>query len=786
MANTPLGFPFGFFTNDNTPVDGKYFNRVTKLPYVDISEAISLLPLAVRYKGLTINIAGVEYWWPADSVDLSINPIIKEVDLSTLTPKLLITPQTEGSGAGVAAIIRNPNGGSFFGGYAYASGTKVTGIIRITLPVVYYNRMMTIEGAIKRGNADEVIKFTVGGYFSGNSTNNWWSIDVSQWERQLTDNLDLPVKLGYKIIESVVYPVIDFGSISTVWSSYTYIQIDKIYVLNGSVDESFLNGYSVSVIDVDDIVSNRNNTFQLKSGGASDFADLGGNARDNASLLGEIEALEDSILLVDAKADIAQEDIDNHEARTDNPHAVTKTQVGLANVNNTSDANKPVSTAQQAALDTKVDKNTAITGATKTKVTYDSKGLVTAGADATTADIADSTNKRYQTDNQNTFNDATSSIQTQLNSKQGSLGFTPENVANKENVTLDTSTSKYPTNNLVKTNVDLKANIASPTFTGTVTTPAIVVSSETSSRLAIIDSSKNIKSADTATYPSLTELTYVKGVTSVVQTQIDNKQASDATLTALAAYNTNGILTQTAADTFTGRTITGTTNQVTVTNGNGVAGNPTLSLPQDIHTAATPQFTRIGLSAAANVAAYITAAANTASVGQLYFPPSAVDYTGTLSGMLWNNASEWKFYDGVLGSVNRFIKLNGNSILANSNSLNVVTSTGTGGNLGTLKAEVAFGRYPTAVSYTVLLTDVGFGWIIAVTSTSSARTITLPLANTVPAGWRIMIKDESGGALTNNITIALSGSDTTDTTNIITNGGSRNLYSDGVSKWFNL
>jgi hypothetical protein len=46
----------------------------------------------------------------------------------------------------------------------------------------------------------------------------------------------------------------------------------------------------------------------------------------------------------------------------------------------------------------KVDKNTAITGATKTKITYDAKGLVTAGADATTADIADSTNKRYVTD----------------------------------------------------------------------------------------------------------------------------------------------------------------------------------------------------------------------------------------------------------------------------------------------------------------------------------------------------------------------------------------------------
>jgi hypothetical protein len=59
-----------------------------------------------------------------------------------------------------------------------------------------------------------------------------------------------------------------------------------------------------------------------------------------------------------------------------------------------------VTSGIQTQLDSKVDENAAITGATKTKVTYDAKGLVTAGADATTADIADSLNKRYVTDAQ--------------------------------------------------------------------------------------------------------------------------------------------------------------------------------------------------------------------------------------------------------------------------------------------------------------------------------------------------------------------------------------------------
>ena len=42
-----------------------------------------------------------------------------------------------------------------------------------------------------------------------------------------------------------------------------------------------------------------------------------------------------------------------HAGNTSNPHAVTKTQVGLSNVDNTSDLSKPVSTAVQSALDLK-------------------------------------------------------------------------------------------------------------------------------------------------------------------------------------------------------------------------------------------------------------------------------------------------------------------------------------------------------------------------------------------------------------------------------------------------
>lgn len=81
---------------------------------------------------------------------------------------------------------------------------------------------------------------------------------------------------------------------------------------------------------------------------------------------------------------------------------------------------------------------------------------------------------------------------------------------------------------------------------------------------------------------------------------ITDAQGLDATLTALAAYNTNGLIAQTAADTFAGRTLTAPAAGITVSNGNGVSGNPTLALADDLSAVEGLSTTGIAVRTAAS------------------------------------------------------------------------------------------------------------------------------------------------------------------------------------------
>ena len=195
-----------------------------------------------------------------------------------------------------------------------------------------------------------------------------------------------------------------------------------------------------------------------------------------------------------------------------------KTSLALNNVDNTSDANKPISSATQTALDAKVTGNATITGATKTKVTYDSKGLVTAGADATTADIADSTNKRYVTDANLTVIGNTSGTNTgdnAVNSLYSGLATSKQDtLVSGTNIKTVNSTSL-----LGSGDVTVQATLVSGTNIKTINSTSVLGSGN----ISVAPASGIDATAISTGSVSNTEFGYLDGVTSSIQTQLDSK-----------------------------------------------------------------------------------------------------------------------------------------------------------------------------------------------------------------------------------------------------------------------
>jgi uncharacterized protein (DUF2147 family) len=79
------------------------------------------------------------------------------------------------------------------------------------------------------------------------------------------------------------------------------------------------------------------------------------NTSDANKPVSTAQATADGVVATNASNALAA-----HTGNTSNPHSVTATQVGLGNCNNTSDLNKPISTATQSALDAKMTIGAAI------------------------------------------------------------------------------------------------------------------------------------------------------------------------------------------------------------------------------------------------------------------------------------------------------------------------------------------------------------------------------------------------------------------------------------------
>lgn len=112
-------------------------------------------------------------------------------------------------------------------------------------------------------------------------------------------------------------------------------------------------------------------------------------------------------------------------------------------------------------------------------------------------------------------------------------------------------------------------------------------------------------------------------------------QPLDSDLTALAANSTDGLWAHTGAGTGAARTITGTANEITITNGNGVSGNPTASLPASLTftgkailggTFTTPTLVKPAITMANNAPIYWRNAADAVDKAMLRYEPVNNDF----------------------------------------------------------------------------------------------------------------------------------------------------------------
>ena len=218
-----------------------------------------------------------------------------------------------------------------------------------------------------------------------------------------------------------------------------------------------------------------------------------------------------------------QQAISAHAARKDNPHGITKTQLGLENVDNTADLNKPVSTAQTAAIN--AAKSEALTAAANAK--SEALAAANAASQGLSAHTANKENPHGVTKAQlNLGNvDNTSDANKPVSTAQAAaISAAKTEVTNSINAVSE-SLSAHMTNKENPHNVTLDQLGGQIAITGAATT--VTDSNLTANRVLIANASGKIAVSSEVT---TTELEYINGVTDNIQTQLNAKASNEALL----------------------------------------------------------------------------------------------------------------------------------------------------------------------------------------------------------------------------------------------------------------
>ena len=247
------------------------------------------------------------------------------------------------------------------------------------------------------------------------------------------------------------------------------------------------------------------------------------------------------------------------------PTGITKSDVGLSNVDNTADINKPISSAAQAELNLKLDiADAESTYAPLNAPTFTGtvSGITKAMVGLGSADNTSDADKPISDDTQAALDLKAPLANPTFTGTVSGITKTMVGLANVDN----TSDASKPISTATQNALDLKAPLASPTFTGTVTLPLGTVTSGmildgtivagdladgavTSAKIldgTIVNGDINASAAidwtklAISSTVSATEAGYLDGVTSAIQTQINGKASlSGATFTGSVEIDQN-------------------------------------------------------------------------------------------------------------------------------------------------------------------------------------------------------------------------------------------------------
>lgn len=165
----------------------------------------------------------------------------------------------------------------------------------------------------------------------------------------------------------------------TEFSDGLEVKNHKVYVKIDPLSENFLSVSSTGVKITG--VQNAINTAVNAEKAAREAADTEIKNSITQSEQGSAAALNAEIQRAKQAEATITSNLSKHTSNYENPHKVTKAQVGLDNVDNTSDINKPISTATQNALNLKADANKylRLTGGTLTGDLTSPKYIKTGG-----------------------------------------------------------------------------------------------------------------------------------------------------------------------------------------------------------------------------------------------------------------------------------------------------------------------------------------------------------------------------------------------------------------------